>query len=655
MPKLRTAAPSLLALVAGLALPCSRALAAGTVSPLPASDYAVRSACAEPAPGSAGCLALQLVPRTAQARAHTHPLGITRAAPSPAHTPAQGYFGLRPQDLHSAYRLPASSEAAQTVALVDAYNDPSAAADVKVYDEEFGLPACTVADECFKQVNQKGETSKLPYPKTTSQLEEGLAEGSPEAEEAAGWALEISLDIEVAHATCQNCHIVLVEASSPTDANLDAAEHAAVTLGASEISNSWGGPELGASTFANSFDHPGVVITASAGDDGYLSWDASESAQRGYAEFPASSPDVVAVGGTRLTLGAGGKWENEAVWDGDGAGGGGCSVEFEAQPWQQDVSDWSAVGCAKTRAVADVAADADPYTGVAVYDATAECEYEEAGQALIGHWCTVGGTSLASPLIASTFALAGGAHGVSYPARTLYENELASPAWLHDITQGANGKCSGYDLQTGLSDCEASAEAAESCASKLICLAAAGYDGPTGLGTPNGISAFQPPVPAQNEPSKEGPASEGGGDRSAEGAVGAAPTGGLQSASAGATPSGQSVAAAAANGPTVTQLSALALTLHAIVALNGSRPKASQVGFTFIMSARARVRVTLSRQVRRHRRKRWQSLRDSLTINAAPGRDSRHLVGGNALAAGAYRLTLQPLGATARSIVFDIG
>jgi len=653
----RTSAVSLLAILAGCALLCPPAPAAGS-SPLPASDYTVRSACTEPAPGSAGCLALQLVPLTAEARAHARPLGITRAVSAAAHTPAEGYFGLRPQDLHSAYRLPNSSESAQTIALVDAYNDPNAAADLKVYDEEFGLPACTVADECFKQVNQKGETAKLPYPETTLELEEGLTAGNPEAEEAAGWAFEMSLDIEVAHAACQNCHIALVEAGSPTDENLDAAEQAAVTIGATEISNSWGGPEVGASALAGAFDHRGVVITASAGDDGYLSWDAKESAQRGYAEFPASSPDVVAVGGTRLTLGVGGKWEGEAVWNGDGAGGGGCSVEFEAQPWQQGVSDWSGVGCARKRAVADVAADADPYTGVAIYDASAECEYEESGTILLGHWCTVGGTSLASPLIASTYALAGGAHGVPYPARTLYENELASPGSLHDVSQGSNGKCALFNKRTGLSRCEPSAEAAESCASKLICLAAAGYDGPTGVGTPDGIAAFQPSleVPPSNEGPGE-PSKEGGGNSPPQGGEGIVPgsSSTQTNARAAGAPTGAAGASSPSAGPTGIRLSGLTLTLRAIIALDRSRPAISKVGFAFTISARARVRVTLSRQVRRHGHTRWQSLPASLTITAAAGRNSRHLVSRGALAPGSYRLALTPAHASAQSITFEIG
>jgi hypothetical protein len=277
---------------------------------------------------------------------------------------------------------------------------------------------------------------------------------------------------------------------------LETAERSAATLGAGEVSNSWAGPEAGETPeleSASPFDHPGTVITAAAGDDGYLDWDAPSASERGYVSFPASSPHVVAVGGTRLSLGAGGAWVGETVWNGDGATGGGCSVVFTAQPWQQSLSDWSGVGCGSKRAVADVSADADPYTGVAVHDTSPECEYryEEAEVKHVLYWCTIGGTSAASPLIASTFALAGGASGVEYPAKTLYENELKSPGALHDITVGSNGECSEPFTETGLSGCTPAEEAA-SCAAKAICLAGTGYDGPAGVGTPDGIAAFKP-------------------------------------------------------------------------------------------------------------------------------------------------------------------
>ena len=399
---------------------------------------------------------------------------MIRAAPVAARSPAAGDYGLRPQDLHSAYQLPDSAAGAQTVALVDAYNDPTAEADLKAYDEEFGLPECTSGDGCFRQVNQNGEAGNPPFPKTTNELEtarKGSRAKREEAEEATGWALEVSLDIEVAHATCQGCDILLAEASAPSYEDLERAEQSAATLGAGEISNSWAGPEEGETPeleSSSAFNHPGIVITAATGDDGYLNWDAESSSQRGYVNFPASSPHVVAVGGTRLSLGAGSAWAGETVWNGDHATGGGCSVVFTAQPWQQSVSGWSGVGCGTTRAVADVAADADPYTGVAVHDTSPECEYryEEAGVKHVAYWCTIGGTSLATPLIASVFALAGGADGVAYPAATLYENELKSPGSLRDVTVGSSGECTLPFLEGGLSACTPAEEAAKSCSSQ---------------------------------------------------------------------------------------------------------------------------------------------------------------------------------------------
>ncbi|HTZ64091.1 MAG TPA: hypothetical protein VMB51_08300 [Solirubrobacteraceae bacterium] len=494
-----------LALVCAVAtaFPASASAAtAETVTPLPSSDYTVRAICSPPAPGRASCLALQLEPQTAEARARTHPLGVARArrrAPAAAPSPAAGYFGLRPQDLHSAYQLPDTASGSQTIALVDAYNDPQAESDLKGYDEEFGLPECTAANGCFKQVNQNGETGNPSFPKTLSELESagrGSHAQQVEAEEAEGWGLEISLDIEVAHATCQSCEILLAEAETASYADLEAAERSAADLGAGEISNSWSGPEAGETPgleSASPFNHPGVVIAAATGDEGYLNWDGS-AGERGSVGYPASSPHVVAVGGTRLTLGEHGEWSGEVVWNGDGATGGGCSSVFTAQPWQQSLPNWSAVGCGSKRAEADVSADADPFTGVAVHYTNPECEYSytEAKVQHVLHWCTIGGTSLATPLISAVYALAGGAGGVSYPAQTLYEDDLASPASLHDVTSGSNGKCTKPFKGTGLSGCTI-AEEAKSCDATAICVAGTGYDGPTGLGTPDGITAFEPP------------------------------------------------------------------------------------------------------------------------------------------------------------------
>jgi hypothetical protein len=637
----------LIAMVAGLGLLCSAAgaAAAPTVSPLPASNYGVRSVCAPPAFRRASCLSLQLVPLTAAARARTHPLGFTHIGTPQPRSPGAGDFGLRPQDLHAAYQLPTASASTQTVAIVDAYHDLSAEADLQEYGQTFALGECTGASGCFRQVNQNGETGAPPFPRTKLELEAARL-GTPEqhelAESAERWALEISLDIEVVRAVCQNCRILLVEARSPGYEDLERAERTAISLGANEVSNSWGGPEAGvtpALESASPFNHPGVVITASSGDFGYLGWDAETPAERGYVEFPASSPHVVAVGGTRLSLGAGASWTGESVWNGNGAGGGGCSAAFTAQPWQQGVADWSGVGCAAKRAIADVAADADPYTGFAVHDSSPECEasYEEAGvKHVLPSWCTLGGTSLSSPLLASVFALAGGAGGVRYPARTVYENETRSPASLHDVTLGSNGECaSGFDVKTGLASCTPAEEAQASCSSRLICLAGPGYDGPSGVGTPNGIGAFQPTGEPEEVQKAQAPS--------------APPVSAPAQPAVTGTPPG---APARVVVPTVSRLG---LTLRALIALNRGRARVSQLGFVFYINLPARVRVTLAKQVKVHRRKRWQPLRTSLTFLATYGPNGRSLSGRGVLSPGLYRLTAAPEHGIAGSMLFHIG
>jgi hypothetical protein len=652
-PQRKPAALTLATLLAGLTLLGTGSASAETVSPLPRSAYGVRPACSDPAPGRAGCLALQLVPHTAQARARTHPLGITRNGPIRALSPAAGDFGLRPQDIQSAYQLPSTAGATQTIALVDAYHDPTAEADLKAYDEEFKLTACTTAEGCFTQVNQNGETGHPPFPASSAILEAARTAppGSPlreEAEEATGWALEISLDIETAHATCGNCRILLVEANSPSFEDLNAAVASAARLGATEISNSWGGPELGLSPGLEStsaFNNPDIVITAAAGDDGYLSWDANNPEQRGYAEFPAASPHVVAVGGTRLLLtGAtsseGGTWSKETVWNGNGAGGGGCSVIFTAPLWQQHVAGFSALGCANKRAVADVAADADPYSGLAVHDTSPACEEEKV------NWCTIGGTSLASPLIASVYALAGGSGGAPYPARTLYLHMLSTPAALHDVTSGSNGECSTpFEEPSLLSSCPASEEA-QSCSSKSICLAGPGYDGPSGAGTPHGIEAFQAPTGAEAEPE-----TEGGGTEEPIGRGSANPPVLPKPSPPAPVPQGPSSSATLSGPP---QISAIGLTLKAVIALNRIRPTVSQIGFVFTSSASVRVRVTLAKSRSKHGHTRWSQLHVSLSLNSLRGRNTARFRGRGVLRPGRYRLTVSPLHGVARSMDFVI-
>jgi len=674
---LRTVLASAGALLVLVALPCSAALATAesAVSPLPASNYEVRHVCMAPAPGYAGCLAMRLVPKTEAARARVaHPLAISpdvktgveveKASECAA---AYGASCFDPQDLRDAYFPGEQPEAPvskpQTIALVDAYNDLTIESDLKTYDKEFGLPECTSANKCFEKVNELGETGNLPFPATSNEraTEEtactnGNKTACKEVEEADGWTVEMSLDVEVSHAICQNCRIVLVEANSTSFADLEEAEKTAAGVGATEISNSWGGSENDETSTEDNkspFNHPGIVITAAAGDDGYLDWSAEKSSERGYADYPASSPHVVAVGGTRLSLTTGDEWASETVWNGDGAGGGGCSVELAAPAWQESTSDWSSVGCGTYRAVADVSADADPYTGVAIYDSTPESPSAEEAPG----WAPVGGTSLASPLIASVFALAGGANGVEYPARTLYENELKLPHALHDVVSGSNGECKKkppYESD-GTSSCSVTEEATNShCVGTLKCIAGPGYDAPTGVGTPNGIAAFLPPV-SEADKSKEGSKGNGTGEEASTNGAGSGNSGNSSGTGQTGEPSPSKTASpSTTSGVASLKLTAFALTPTALLALNRARPKASSVRFAFTLSAAARVRATLAKLVRVHGHNRWVPVPGALTFSAAKGRNQQHLTGSDGLTSGRYRLTLAPRGGAARTLTFQV-
>jgi subtilase family serine protease len=347
-------------------------------------------------------------------------LHVTSGTPMSAHaesdlTAAAAPSGFGPSSLQAAYNLPsASGGSGQTVAIVDAYDDPKAEADLGVYRSQYGLSACTTANGCFKKVNQTGGTS---YPRGDS-----------------GWAEEESLDLDMVSAACPNCKILLVEASSASMTNLGTAVNTAVQLGAKFVSNSYGGSESSSDSTYDStyFNHPGVAITVSSGDNGYG------------VEYPAASKYVTAVGGTSLKTASTSRGWADTVWSGAGSG---CSADDAKPTWQTDS------GCAR-RTVADVSAVADPNTGVAVYDS-----YRSATG-----WMVFGGTSASSPLIAATYALAGAPSSGSYPASFPYAHTSA----LYDVTSGSNGSCSGSYLCTG----------------------STGYDGPSGLGVPNGTAAF---------------------------------------------------------------------------------------------------------------------------------------------------------------------
>jgi subtilase family serine protease len=304
-------------------------------------------------------------PNTAgDVRCHAH------VATDKGGTPAAGVLpgGLGPIGIHSAYTSQTTTATPKVIAIVDAYNDPNIYNDLTTYSNTYGIPvlpqcsgpvAAATNAPCFQKINQRGSTASFPQTN-------------------AGWSLEIALDVEVAHATCQNCSILLVEADSNSYSNLMTAVDRAYTSGANVISNSYGSNEFsGETSYDSHFNHPGVAITVSSGDNGYG------------AEYPAASPYVTAVGGTSLFFNSNGSYQGESAWNGAGSG---CSA-YEGKPaWQTDS------GCSR-RSVADVSAVADPNTGAAVYDTVRY--YGRSG------WFKVGGTSLAAPLIAGIYALSG--------------------------------------------------------------------------------------------------------------------------------------------------------------------------------------------------------------------------------------------------------
>ncbi|MGQ4513409.1 carboxypeptidase regulatory-like domain-containing protein [Streptomyces sp. DW26H14] len=383
---------------------------AATSTPSAASGtgrVSYESACATPKPGDATCYSLR---RTDIKAAK----GLRPADDTPA--------GVGASDLRSAYSLPADGGAGQTVAIVDAYDDPNAESDLAVYRAQYGLPACTSADGCLTKVSQRGGTD---YPAPDS-----------------GWAGEISLDLDMVSAAAPDAHILLVEADDPSFENLGAAVDEAVALGAKFVSNSYGtdyrgggGEDPSETTELDAhYNHPGVAVVASTGDYGYG------------VGYPAASQYVTAAGGTSLTRDAdSARGWTESAWDGAGSG---CSA-YEPKPaFQKDT------GCAN-RALADVSADSDPATGVSVYQTYGS-----------GGWSVYGGTSAASPLIAATYASAGTPVAGTYPNAYPY---AADGAGLNDVTGGSNGSCS----------------------PSYLCTGGAGYDGPTGLGSPNGLEAFR--------------------------------------------------------------------------------------------------------------------------------------------------------------------
>ena len=350
-------------------------------------------------------------------------MACTRSPQAPRRTRSRAGVGYGPSQLQSAYELTAASAsdgAGRTIAIVDAYDDPTAASDLAAYRSSAGLPAVP----SFKKVNQNGATSPLPS----------------QAPASDDWTLEESLDLDMASAICPLCNIVLVEATNDSGTGLYAAENTAASM-AGYISNSWGGPESStdASLDSSNFNHPGDVITASAGDSDFG------------VIYPAASPNVVSVGGTRLSTAVElARLERVSVEHQQPARAPGrAALPSSRMPSWQTALHLS--GCSK-RVDNDVAADADPNTGVAVYDTSN-------GN---GGWNEVGGTSASSPMLAAMFALAGS------PGTTPADDIYTHTGSFFDVTTGNDGACS----------------------PAYLCTAETGYDGPTGIGTPDGIGGL---------------------------------------------------------------------------------------------------------------------------------------------------------------------
>jgi hypothetical protein len=457
---------------AGIVALCALAVFAGAAQADTPGYHAQRVCGKAPKPGSATCMSLKLVPDSLTPAARRAAVQRQHAVAQRAHSEHRAHplaeveqktplaKGLTPALLHEAYGLPAETPegATQTIGIVDAFDDPTAESDLQVYDQEWGLPECTSANGCFKKLNEEGSASPLPS-----------VDG--------GWAGEISIDVQMAHAICRNCKIILVESEGEEFSDLGASVDTAVAAGATIVSNSYGDAERSTyKTLSSDYMHPGTVITVSSGDCGYFN--KAAGCRFGHAaNFPADVPEVVAVGGTSLTK-TGGVWKS-TVWK---EGGSGCSAIFSAPLWQTGVADWAETGCGSGRSVADVAAVGDPNTGVSTFDSTPDGEGDPTG------WGIWGGTSVSSPIIAGEYGLAGGAPGEEPPAEPLYA-AIGNSSELYDVLSGTNGTCGGT----------------------IACAAHVGYDGPTGVGSPIGLGAFAPSeVPANTTlPSVAGVAEQG--------------------------------------------------------------------------------------------------------------------------------------------------
>ncbi len=385
----------------------------------PSAPSATAATVGAPSYKPAGCNKAAVTPAHSKSLiAQCYAIGLTNATGALA-VSADGppATALGPAQIQAAYDLPHTG-AGGTVAVVDAGGYANAESDLAVFRGYYGLPACTTANGCFAKVDQNGGTNYPP--------------------EDSGWSVETALDLDAVSSACPACHILLVEGNTASLDDLGTAVDTAATRDPVAISNSYGVPgedstELGGEHY---YDHKGIAVTASTGDTGNVT------------NWPATSPNVVAVGGTTLTADSSPRGWTETAWAG---GGSGCSP-YEPRPgYQADID----TNCPNNKAIADLAADADPSTGLGIYNTSGE-----------NGWAQYGGTSLSSPLVAAMYALAGPPASGTYPVSYPYDDPARSGD-INDVTSGSNGTCG-----------------------TVLCTAGPGWDGPTGLGTPNGIGAL---------------------------------------------------------------------------------------------------------------------------------------------------------------------
>jgi hypothetical protein len=396
-----------------------------TPPPEPQLKPVPATACPPPKPGVFTCLTEVAggVPDAAAdstGRADAVATSDTAAAPPPDAVVPQAVTktgGYSPADLASLYRIPASVTTNATVGIVDVGSDPNTGAQLSYYRAYFGLPACTKANGCFREVAQDGSTALPPTD--------------------AGWTTETAMDVQALSAVCPSCHILLVDAKSAGSADLGAAVQTAVRLGATYLSLSFGAPDslLDRTLNLTYYNSPGVTYVAASGDSGYA----------GGTIFPSTAANVVAVGGTSARL-VDGVWQQSA-WSYGGSGCSSASLLGAVTSLVQSLLSGSY--CPTGRAVADVSALADPTTGLMFYRA--------------GQWWYGGGTSLAAPIIAGLYALAGN----HTDPLAIYQNVSTRPGSFADITAGQNGTCG-----------------------TALCTARTGWDGPTGVGTPSGLAGL---------------------------------------------------------------------------------------------------------------------------------------------------------------------